>query len=74
MLFNSKVFVVFLLVVLAVYYRLGKEGKLWFLLGMSYLFYGFWDPLLLSLIFMSTGVDFVCGRQIAASCLVNESP
>ncbi len=64
MLFNSKVFVVFLLFVLAVYYRLGKEAKLWFLLVMSYVFYGFWNPWLCSLIFLSTVVDYVCAIQI----------
>jgi len=64
MLFNSKVFVVFLLFVLAVYYRLGKEGKLWFLLVMSYVFYGFWNPWLCSLIFLSTVVDYTCALRI----------
>ena len=67
MLFNSKVFVVFLIVVLAVYYRLGKEAKLWFLLGMSYLFYGFWNPWLCSLILLSTVVDYVCALRIDAA-------
>ena len=64
MLFNSKVFVVFLLIVLAVYYRLGKEAKLWFLLGMSYIFYGFWNPWLCSLILLSTVVDYFCALRI----------
>jgi alginate O-acetyltransferase complex protein AlgI len=66
-LFNSKVFVVFLLVVLAVYYRLGKESKLWFLLGMSYIFYGFWNPWLCGLILLSTMVDYVCALRIDAA-------
>jgi len=64
MLFNSKVFVVFLLFTLAVYYRLGKQAKLWFLLVMSYVFYGFWNPWLCSLIFASTVVDYVCALKI----------
>ncbi|MDP6931842.1 MAG: MBOAT family O-acyltransferase, partial [Myxococcota bacterium] len=40
--------------------------KIGFLLVMSYVFYGFWDPRLCSLIFVSTVVDFVCGGRIAA--------
>ena len=52
---------------LAVYYRLGKEAKLWFLLGMSYVFYGFWNPWLCSLIFLSTVVDYGCALRIDAA-------
>ena len=67
MLFNSKIFVVFLAVVLLVYYPLSDRAKITFLLMMSYIFYGFWDPALCSLIALSTTVDFICGRQIAAT-------
>ena len=67
MLFNTKVFVVFMLVVLAVYYRLGKDGKIWFLLGMSYLFYGFWNPWLCTLIAASSVVDWYCALRIEAA-------
>ena len=66
MLFNSKVFVAFLAVVLGVYYWLPDRAKIWFLLFMSYVFYGFWDPALCSLIFISTVVDYWCGRNIGA--------
>lgn len=67
MLFNTKVFVVFLLFTLTVYYRLGQQGKLWFLLLMSYVFYGFWSPWMCSLLLLSTLVDFGCARGIEAS-------
>ena len=67
MLFNSKVFPVFLLAVLSVYYWLGKDAKLWFLLVMSYVFYGFWNPWLCGLIFLSTVVDYTCALQIDAA-------
>ena len=67
MLFNSKVFVVFLAVVLLVYYQLGREARLWFLLLMSYVFYGFWDPWLCILILASTAVDYVCALRIDAA-------
>lgn len=67
MLFNSKVFVAFLAIVLAFYYMLGRRGKLWFLLVMSYVFYGFWNPWLCILIFASTVIDYVCALQIEAA-------
>ena len=66
MLFNSKIFVLFLIVVLSVYYTLSDRMKIWFLLLMSYVFYGFWDPALCSLIMLSTVVDYGCGRRIGA--------
>ena len=66
MLFNSKIFVAFLVVVLAVYYQLPDRAKIWFLLVMSYVFYGFWDPRLCSLILLSTVVDYACGRRLGA--------
>ena len=67
MLFNSKVFIAFALVVFGLYYFLDDKRKLWLLMAASYLFYGFWDPLLLSLIFVSTCVDFLCGKRIHAT-------
>ncbi|MCB9741211.1 MAG: MBOAT family protein [Alphaproteobacteria bacterium] len=67
MLFNSKVFVLFAAVVYPLYYALGERGKLWLLLVASYVFYGFWDPRLCSLIFLSTVVDFIAGGRIAAT-------
>ena len=67
MLFNSKIFVAFIAIVLAVYYWLPDRAKIWFLLGMSYVFYGFWDPALCGLILLSTFVDFAVGQRIAAN-------
>ena len=67
MLFNSKVFIVFALVTYGLYYALNDRGRLWLLLVASYVFYGFWDPALCSLIALSTVVDFMCGKNIAAS-------
>jgi alginate O-acetyltransferase complex protein AlgI len=63
-LFNSKIFVAFLAICLVVYYALPERAKIWFLLALSYVFYGFWDPTLLSLIILSTVVDYWCGRKI----------
>lgn len=67
MLFNSKVFVVFLAIVLLAYYPLGREARLWLLLVMSYLFYGFVDPWLCLLILASTAVDYGCALAIDAA-------
>jgi alginate O-acetyltransferase complex protein AlgI len=67
MLFNSKVFVAFLAIVLVVYYQLGHQARLWFLLGMSYVFYGFWNPWLCLLILGSTVIDYVCALRIQAA-------
>ena len=66
MLFNSKIFAAFLVITLAVYHLLPDRAKVGFLLIMSYIFYGFWDPALCSLIALSTIVDFACGRNIQA--------
>lgn len=64
MLFNSKIFVAFIALVLAVYYWLPDRAKVWFLLALSWFFYSFWDPRLLSLIVISTAVDFTCGQKV----------
>ena len=54
-----------MLIVLSVYYLLPDRWKIGFLLVMSYIFYGFWDPSLCGLIALSTIVDFYCGQKIA---------
>ena len=64
-LFNSKIFISFIIATLSIYYFLPDRWKVLFLLAMSYLFYGFWDPSLCSLIALSTVVDYWCGRKIA---------
>ncbi len=64
MLFNSKIFIAFSALVFFVFYSLPERARIYFLLLMSYVFYGFWDPWLLSLIILSTVVDWFCGRGI----------
>lgn len=63
MVFNSAVFIYFALVVLFVYFLLGRfpDGTRYqnrFLLIASYVFYGYWDWLFLGLIFISTITDY----------------
>lgn len=60
--FNSLAFLIFLPVVVAVHWRLPHKGRKYWLLGASYLFYMYWNPLLIFLLLFSTGVDYGCGR------------
>ncbi len=64
MIFNSLTFLVFVAIFLPVYFGLkGKARLLWALSG-SYLFYGWWDWRFLSLIAISTMVDFYLGSKM----------
>lgn len=67
MLFNSFDFLVFFVVVLALQAVLPHRPRNLFLLGASYLFYGWWDWRFLSLLWVSTLVEFYCGGAIARS-------
>ena len=69
MLFNSVEFFVFLPVVFTFYWICQKNLKLQniFILAASYFFYGWWDWRFLSLIFLSTLVDFFVGLLIDKS-------
>ncbi len=67
MLFNSLTFLVFLPVVLGLYHvaRSSLRAQNALLLVASYVFYGWWDWRFLSLILLSTAVDFAVGRGLA---------
>lgn len=67
MIFNSLHYFVFLFVVLFVYYRLGRVAQNRWLLVASYFFYGYWDWRFLSLILLSTVVDYACGAWLGRS-------
>lgn len=67
MLFNSPVFVGFFLTVLLLYRCLGHRAQNWLLLVASYFFYGCWDWRFLSLIWISTTVDFVAAKTLHRS-------
>ncbi len=67
MLFDSPVFFVFLILVVAVYWQLGWRRQNLFLVLASYFFYGWWDWRFLGLILLSTVVDFFCARTVARS-------
>ena len=67
MLFNSFIFWAFFAVVLLVYRRLKHRGQNRLLLVASYVFYGYWDWRFLSLILLSTVVDYYVAIGIESS-------
>ncbi|MFH1812073.1 MAG: MBOAT family O-acyltransferase [Pseudomonadota bacterium] len=67
MLFNSLDYVVFLPVVVALYFLLPHRVRWVFLLAASYYFYMCWKAEYLVLIVVSTAIDYVAARGIAAS-------
>lgn len=69
MLFNSPEFIVFLLIVYLVYVALPFRLQNYFLLGASYVFYGWWDPRFLFLVVISSTVDFWVGLTMEAGKL-----
>ncbi len=65
MLFNSLPFLVFIAVFLPVYFALKGRARLLLCLAGSYFFYGWWDPRFLSLIVLSTVIDYALGLKIS---------
>lgn len=66
MLFNSLEFFAFLAIVFSAYWIM-KNSRKWqnvLLLVASYVFYGWWDVRFLSLIFLCSLVNFICGKLI----------
>jgi D-alanyl-lipoteichoic acid acyltransferase DltB (MBOAT superfamily) len=67
MLFNSLDFFVFFAIVYLAYLCLPHRGQNRMLLVASYVFYGWWDWRFLSLIFISTLVDYTAGLRLHAA-------
>lgn len=67
MLFNSYTFLIFIIIVLCCYYSLSRKLQNKLLLLASYIFYGWWDWRFLSLLAISSIVNFFCGKKIASS-------
>jgi alginate O-acetyltransferase complex protein AlgI len=65
--FNSLVFGIFLAGVVVAYWLVPARFRTYLLLAASYLFYSWWDVRFLSLIVVSTLVDFVAGGKIAGA-------
>ncbi|MET0067925.1 MAG: MBOAT family O-acyltransferase [Candidatus Thiodiazotropha sp.] len=67
MLFNSYIFWAFFAVVFVLYTQLPHKQQNRMLLVASYIFYGYWDYRFLSLIFISTVVDYFVALNIERS-------
>ncbi len=68
MVFSSNVFLaVFLPVFLAVYYAVPTRWRSYVIAIASYLFYGWWRPDFVILMWISTVVDYTAGRRIIAA-------
>ncbi|MGI1677810.1 MAG: MBOAT family protein [Cellvibrionaceae bacterium] len=67
MLFNTFAFFAFFLFVYIVYWRLNHRNQNHLLLLASYFFYGCWDWRFLSLIMISTCLDYYCGLKVQSS-------
>lgn len=67
MLFNSWEYVIFLPLVFAIYWGIGRGNQIrknGILLLASYVFYGWWDYRFLGLIVLSSATDYLIGLQL----------
>ena len=64
MLFDSPAFVIFLILVVLLYWRLSWRQQNVFLLGASYFFYGWWDWRFLLLMAGSTCIDYLVAKKL----------
>ena len=70
MVFSSQIFFFYFLpLTLAVYYGLPRRGRHLALTLLSYVFYGWANPLFVVLLLVSTLINYVCGLKIAGERL-----
>jgi alginate O-acetyltransferase complex protein AlgI len=68
MVFSSYLFLFYFLpAALALYYVAPRRSKHLILTALSYLFYGWANPLFVPLLFLSTVIDYACGHVIAGA-------
>ena len=67
MFFNSLAFALFLPTVVGLYWVVPAKWRTALLLVASYVFYGWWDVRFLTLIVISTLIDFTVGRRLSLS-------
>jgi alginate O-acetyltransferase complex protein AlgI len=67
MLFDSPIYILFLVLVVVAYWRLPWRKQNYMLLAASYFFYGWWDWRFLLLMLASTSLDYIIALQIAKS-------
>jgi D-alanyl-lipoteichoic acid acyltransferase DltB (MBOAT superfamily) len=70
--FDSFAFVLFALVVYGLYFLLSHRAQNWMLLVASYFFYACWDWRFLSLLWLSTLIDFFAAQLIARADPLNK--
>ena len=67
MVFSSHIFIFYFLpLALLLYYAAPKALRHPVLTGLSYIFYGWWNPWFTLLMLFSTAIDYACGKQITA--------
>jgi len=64
MIFNSITFLIFLVLVVILYWRLPRLARLWMISIMSLVFYGFWKPQYTLLLIFAAILDFFVAREI----------
>ncbi|SIO62233.1 D-alanyl-lipoteichoic acid acyltransferase DltB, MBOAT superfamily [Singulisphaera sp. GP187] len=64
MLFNTFHFAYFFAILLPLYWILPHKPQNYLLLAASYYFYSCWDPRFLSLLLLSTAMDYACGLAV----------
>jgi alginate O-acetyltransferase complex protein AlgI len=65
MLFNTFHFAYFLAILFPLYWILPRRPQNCLLLAASYYFYACWDPRFLTLLVLSTAMDYACGLAVA---------
>lgn len=65
MLFDTPVYIAFLILVVAAYWCLDFRNQNRFLLAASYFFYGWWDWRFLCLMIASTVIDYFIATRIS---------
>jgi len=64
MLFDTPIYLLFIVIVVLIYWRLRFHWQNRFLLAASYLFYAWWDWRFLLLMLASTGIDYLIALRI----------
>ena len=62
--FNSPEFLFYFPIVIAVHWLLPHKARKFWLLAASYFFYLYWNPILITLLILSTVIDYFCGLGI----------
>lgn len=67
MIFNSVTYILFLAIVVILYWQLPIRPRLWLICIASCVFYGFWRPEFLLIMFASAATDFFVARKLDAT-------